>query len=198
MPENKYVGLDRLPGRLLRAAAPVMWQLLVLIINLSLKSGKFITEWKHAKVLQLYKSGPSMETNNYRSISILPVLSKLLVRFGRSSYTDYLEEHKLLTIAQSGLRRLHSNVTSLLNVINRWLNNIDKGLVTGVVFIDLRKAFDTVDTYILLAKLKECEVIGIEHQWFWSYLAGRSQSVSMDDHLSDHLPVNIGVPQGSI
>ena len=139
-----------------------------------------------------------METNNYRSISILPVLSKLLVRFGRSSYTDYLEEHKLLTIAQSGLRRLHSNVTSLLNVINRWLNNIDAGLVTGVVFIDLRKAFDTVDTYILLAKLKECEVIGIEHQWFWSYLAGRSQSVSMDDHLSDHLPVNIGVPQGSI
>ena len=138
-----------------------------------------------------------METNNYRSISILPVLSKLLVRFGRSSYTDYLEEHTLLTIAQSGLRRLHSNVTSLLNVINRWLNNIDKGLVTGVVFIDLRKAFDTVDTYILLAKLKECEVIGIEHQWFWSYLAGRSQSVSMDDHLSDHLPVNIGVPQGS-
>ena len=102
-------------------------------------------------------------------------------------------------IAQSGFRRLHSNVTSLLNVINRWLNNIDKGLVTGVVFIDLRKAFDTVDTNIFCwLNLKDLGVTGIEHQWFWSYLAGRSQSVSVDGHLSDPLPVNIGVLQGSI
>ena len=78
------------------------------------------------------------------------------------------------------------------------VNNIDKGLVTGVVFIDLRKAFDTLDTDILLAKLKGCGVTDIEHQWFWSYLTGRSQTVSVDGHLSDHLPVNIGVLQGSI
>ena len=133
----------------------------------------FITEWKHAKVLPLYKSGPSLETNNYRPISILPALSKLLECFVHSSFTDYLEEHKLLTITQSGFRRLHSTVTSLLNVTSRWLNNIDKGLVKGVVFIDLRKAFDTVDTDILLAKLKGFGVTSIEHQWFWSYLTCR-------------------------
>ena len=67
------------------------------------------------------------------------------------------------------------------------------GLVTGVVFIDLRKAFDTVDTDILLAKLKGFGVTGIEHQWFWSDLTG-SQSVSVDGNLSDPLHVNIGVP----
>ena len=78
------------------------------------------------------------------------------------------------------------------------VKNIDKGLVTGVVFTDLRKAFDTVDTDILLAKLKGFGVTDIEHQWFWSYLIGRSQSVSVDGHLSDPLPVNIGVPQGLI
>ena len=139
-----------------------------------------------------------MENNDYMPISILPVLSKLFERFVHSSFTDYLEEHKLLTIAQSGYRRLHSTLTSLLNVTSRWLKHIDKGFVTGVFFIDFRKAFDTVATDILLAKLKGSGVTGIEHRWFWSYLTGRSQSVSMDGHLSDPLSVNTGVPQGSI
>ncbi len=86
------------------------------ILNLSLQSGKFISEWKHAKVQPLFKSGPAMETNNYRPISILPILSKLLERFVHISFSEYLEEHNLLTIAQSGFRRLHSTVTSLLHV----------------------------------------------------------------------------------
>ncbi len=134
MPENKAVGLDRLPGRLLRAAALIISEPLVYILNLSLQSGKFISEWKHAKVLPLFKSGPAMETNNYRPISILPILSKLLEHFVHSSFSEYFEEHNLLIIAQSGFRRLHSTVTSLLHVTDRWLMNIDKGLVTGVVF----------------------------------------------------------------
>ena len=87
-------------------------------------------------------------------------------------------------------------MTSLLNVTN--VKNIDAGLVTGIVFIDLWKAFDTMHPDILLAKFKRFGVTGIEHQWFWSYLTGRSQSVLVDGHLFDPLPVNIGVPQGSI
>ncbi len=76
--------------------------------------------------------------------------------------------------------------------------NIDKSLVTGVVFIDLRTAFDTVDVNILLTKLPSIGIKGMEHKWFKSYLSGRSQSVSVDGHLSDPLPVRIGVPQGLI
>ncbi len=75
--------------------------------------------------------------------------------------------------------------------------NIDKGLVTGVVFIDLRKAFDTVDVNILLAKLPSFGITEMQHKWFKSYLSGRSQSVSVDGHLSDPLTVSIGVPQSS-
>ena len=90
-------------------------------------------------------------------------------------------------------------MTSLLNVTSRWLKHIDAGLVTGVVFIDPRKAFDTVDTGIMLAKLKGFGgYTGLEHQWLWSYLTGRSHTFLVDGHLSDLLPVNIGVPQGSI
>ncbi len=89
-------------------------------------------------------------------------------------------------------------MTALLQVTDRWLENIDKGLVTGVVFIDLSKAFDTIDLDILLAKLPSFGVEGVEHQWFRSYLTCRIQFVTVDDHLSDHLPVSIGVSQGSI
>ncbi len=119
MPENNAVCLDRLPGRLLRAAVPIISEPWAHILNLYLQSGKFISEWKHAKVLPILKSGLAMETNNYRPISILPILSKLLQRFVHISFSEYLEEHNLLTIAQSGFRRLHSTVTSLLHVTDR-------------------------------------------------------------------------------
>ncbi len=98
MSENKAVDLDRLPGRLLSAAVPIISEPLAYIRNLSLQSGKFISEWKHAKVLPLFKSGPAMETTNYRPISILPILSKLLERFVHSSFSEYIEEHNLLTM----------------------------------------------------------------------------------------------------
>ncbi len=88
MPENNAVGLDKLPGRLQRAAAPIISEPLAYILTLSLQSGKFTSEWKHAEVLPLFKSGPAMATNNYRHISILPILSKLLERFVHNSFSE--------------------------------------------------------------------------------------------------------------
>ncbi len=153
MPENKTVRLDKLSGKLLRGAAPIIAQPLAFILSRSLQSGNFISEWKHAKVLPLHKTGPQMERNNCRPISILPIFSKILERFVHSNFSQILDKHNLITITQSGFRKLHSTVTSLLNVIDKWLRNIDNGLVTGVVFIDLIKAFNTVDMNILLSKL---------------------------------------------
>ncbi len=198
MSENKAVGLDKLPGKLLRAAAPIISNPLSFILNLSLQSGKFISEWKYAKVLPLFKSGSVMERNNYRPISILPILSKILERFVHTHLTEFLDVNNLLTSVQSGFRKLHSTVTALLHVTERWLRNIDQGLVTGVVFVDLRKAFDSVDIDVLLAKLPQFGITGKEHIWFKSYLTGRSQSVTVSGQISDPLPVSIGVPQGSI
>ncbi len=128
----------------------------------------------------------------------MPILSKVLERFVHTSFTVFLEDFKLLTVAQSGFRQLHSTVTALFQVTDRWLENIDKGLATRVVFIDLHKAFDNVDLDIILAKLPSFGVDGVEHQWFWSYLTCRIQSVTVDGHLSDPLPVSIGVPQSTI
>ena len=167
-------------------------------MNQSLSQGVFPTDWKQAKVTPVYKSGATNNTNNYRPISVLPILSKLLERFVHTHLSSFLEENNLLTIVQSGFRRLHSTLTSLIHVTDKWLRNIEKGLVTGVVFIDLRKAFDTVDFSILEKKLHGYGVQGTELQWFSSYLQGRTQVVSIDGELSEPLPVTVGVPQGSI
>ncbi len=96
-------------------------------------------------------------------------------------------------MAHSGFSQLHSTLITLLQVTDCWLENIDKSFVTGVVFINLHKAFDTVDQDILLAKLPNFGVEGVKHQWFQSYLTGRLQAVTVDGHLSDPLPVPIGV-----
>ncbi len=133
-----------------------------------------------------------METNNYRPISFLPILCKRLECY---VHTEYYVTNNLLT---TGSRRLHSTVTYLLHVTDQWLKNIDEGLVTGVVFIDLWKAFDIVVVDILLAKLTSFAIGGVEHQWFQGYLSGRSQSLSVNSHLSDSLPVSMGVPQCSL
>ncbi len=130
MSENKAVGLDKISSRLLRIAAPIISKPLTSIMNKSLQNGKCITEWKLAKVIPLHKSGPTIERNNYRPISILLILSKIPERFVHSYYSDYLTEFKLFTIAQSGFRKLHSTVASLVHITDRWLSNIDKGLVT--------------------------------------------------------------------
>ncbi len=96
MPENKAVGLDKIFSRLLRIAAPIISKALTSIINKSLQNGTIITEWKHAKVIPLHKSGPTIGRNNYRPISILPILSEVLERFVYSCYSDYVTEFKYL------------------------------------------------------------------------------------------------------
>ncbi len=198
LPTNKAIGLDGISGRLLKHAGSAICTSLTYIMNQSLSQAKFPTDWKQAKVIPIFKSGSPNETNNYRPISILPILSKIMEKFVHYHFSQFLENNNLLTLAQSGFRRLHSTLTSLIQCTDRWLRNIDKGLITGVVFIDLRKAFDTVNFEILLQKLQEYGVNGSELEWFSSYLHGRSQVVTIDGVLSESLPVTVGVPQGSI
>ncbi len=131
MPESNAVDLDKKSNRLLRIAAPIISKPLTSTMNKSLQNCKFITEWKHAKVIPLHKSGPTIERNNYRSISIQPILSKVLERFVHSCYSDYLTKFKLFTIAQSGFRKLHATITTLIHIIDRWLSNINKSLATS-------------------------------------------------------------------
>ncbi len=160
MSANKATGIDGITSRSLKADAPVICDSRAFIMNLSIYTGIFINDWKVAKVIPLYKSGNASKVSNYQPISILSVPSKILERHIHTTFYDYLESNNLITIHQSGFRPKHSFDTALIKMTDEWLSNIDSGNVTGLIYIDLRKAFDTVNHCIMIQKLAAYSVAG--------------------------------------
>ena len=148
---NKATGIDKISNRILKMAAPVIYKNLTDLFNLSITSGVFPSDWKI--VSPLFKSGELTDANNYRPISVLPTIARVFERLIFDQLYTYVNENNFLYTYQSGFRPLHSTLTALLDITNEWCFNIDKGMVNGVVFLDLKKAFDTVDHVILLTKL---------------------------------------------
>ena len=195
---NKATGIDMIGPRLLKLAAPFIADEITFICNHSITNSVFPSKWKEAKVTPLHKNGPHEEVNNYRPISILPVLSKVLEKHVHESLSEFLHQHELLHQTQSGFRAQHSCETALINIVDLWLNAIDNGKMVGVVLVDFKKAFDLVDHEILKNKL---EIYGIKDEallWFNTYLTNRKQQVTVDNCKSDFQPISCGVPQGSI
>ena len=163
----------------------------------SIYTGIFPNEWKEARVSPVHKNGAKHEPSNYRPISVIPTVSKIFEKIVFDQLNKYFNDNNLLTSCQSGFRSLHSTMTALLEATNSWSVNIDNGLVNEVVFIDLKKAFDTIDHQIILKKLRN---YGIDHcslKWFKSYLTGRTQKCKVNDRLSKSTSINCGIPQGS-
>ncbi len=198
MDNNKSTGLDLFNVKLLKLAAPYVSQSLAHICNLSLNTSKFPDDWKKAKVTPIFKSGDKSNVSNYRPISVLPIISKIIERNVHNQLYAYLCSKNILSDSQSGFRSKHSTTTTLLDVQDYILNNMDKGLATGVIFLDLKKAFDTVNHEILIKKLAKYGINGNELNWFKSYLHNRSQAVRVNSSLSDFKTYNTGIPQGSI
>ena len=195
---KKAAGLDGISPRLLRAATPAIVEPLTKIINLCLSKGTFPASWKIEKVTPVFKAGDNLNISNYRPISILPVLSKLLERHVHLALYKYLNQHDVLFKHQSGFRPFHSCETAMIDLVDNLLGNMDNGLVSGLSLIDFRKAFDLVDHGVLLKKLAIYQLSDASLQWFRSYLERRLQKVSINGVLSSSLPINSGVPQGSI
>ena len=196
---NKAIGLDRISSRLLKDGTEVVAPLLTYIINLSLSSGRFPENWKLAKITALYKNSGKMDNcDNYRPISILLTVSKIVERAVHSQLYEYLTTNTLLYIKQYGFRRKRSTASALLKFTDEILNNMVQGEVTGAVFLDLKKAFDTVNHRILLLKLQSLGVDVLSIPWFKSYLENRGFQTSVGNSISSKKTMNIGVPQGSV
>ena len=144
----------------------------------------------------LYKKNSSLEAGNYRPVSILSVVSKILEKSVYSQLVEFLDENKLLFEFQSGFRSKYSTDTCLIHLFDYLKSNTAKGLYTGMLLLDLQKAFDTVDHEILCKKLETIGVLSVS--WFRSYLCDRKQFVQINSVLSDPGLVTCGVPQGSI
>ena len=150
----------------------------------------------------MYKSGPRNVLENYRSISILPVVAKVLEKeVVHKQLYQHLAENNLLYPCQKGFRPKRSTHSALIKVSDHSLSNMDKGLVSVVIFLDLAKAFHTEKHSLLINKLKALGVNGINldwFQWFASYLDCRQQQVFYNGELSATQSITTGVPQGSV
>ena len=195
---NKATGIDKISNRILKLAAPVIYKNLTDLFNLSITSGVFPSDWKIAKVSPLFKLGDLTDANNYRPISVLPTIARVFERLIFDQLYTYVNENNFLYTYQSGFRPLHSTLTALLDITNEWCFNIDKGMVNGVLFLDLKKAFDTVDHVILLTKLRYYGVETDTVNWFTSYLQNRQQVCYANGITSSIDYITCGVPQGSI
>ena len=150
------------------------------LFNLSIETNIFPHDLGIAKVSPLFKSGDHSDKDNYRPISVIPTVARIFERIIYDQLYTYLIENELLNPQQSGFRSLHSTVTALLDLINECWYNIDRKMVNGVILLDLKKAFDTVNHDILLKKLEyfgfDCSSIAFFHL----YVSNRQQQCNVN------------------
>ena len=168
------------------------------ICNLSLQNGIFPDEMKIAKVCPIYKNGNAMLFVQYRPVSVLPVMSKVLEKVMYDRIYNFLQELDLLYELQFGFRPKYSTYMALTASVEKIISALDKGEFMIGVFLDFSKAFDTIDHGILLTKLETYGIRGVAKKWFSSYLSNRYQSVCYNGVTSSRKKISCGVPQGSI
>ena len=194
---SKSAGTDNIPSTLIKDGAEKIAAPLTFLINLSLQLGTFPTTEKTAKT-PIFKSGDRTLPDNYRPISVLNVFSKVLERIVYNQLSTFLERKNLLYRHQYGFRRHRSTEHAVTMFVDNLRMNTNNSQLTGAVYVDLRKAFDTVHHASLLHKLPSFGISGKEHLWFSDYLFNRSQYVVIDSIQSDVSRITHGVPQGSI
>lgn len=193
--------LDPIPTKLLKSCIDVLAEPLSRLVNMALAEGCFPELFRAAVVTPLIKKSslPREEFSNYRPISNLSFISKLLERIINIRLTDHINSFSNFTPFQSAYRKFHSTETALLRIQNDLLLAMDKQQVTALVLLDLSAAFDTVDHKILLHRLEGWfGISGNALKILSSYLSSRSQSVLVDGVSSSSLPLSTGVPQGSV
>ena len=195
---SKAIGADHLSVQMLTLILDELLSVITHIVNFSLKTSLFPSAWKKAFVIPLPKIPNPVLLEQFRPISILPILSKVLEQIVHKQFSSYLNCYKLLSPYQSGFRPSHSTITALIKVTDdiRWA--MDNKLLTLLVLLDFSSAFNSVDFDILLGILSSLNVSPQTVTWFESYLRGRSQCVNCDEVSSDWCDLTAGVPQGGV
>jgi uncharacterized protein YlbG (UPF0298 family) len=196
--KNASAGYDGVHAKVVKASYKEFLTPLTHVMNLSLLQGTFPDTMKIAKVIPLYKSGDHMSISNYRPVSILPLFSKILERLMYSRIISFMNRNSILYKYQFGFREGHSTNMALLVLAEQILSAIDNGEFVVGVFLDFKKAFDTVNHNIVLNKLYKYGIRGIAHSWIKDYLLNRQQYVSFNYVESSKQNIVCGVPQGSI
>jgi hypothetical protein len=193
--------IDLIPTRLLKSCLNALLLPLTTLINLSISDSVFPDEFKLAIVTPLHKnhSLPTHDLSSYRPISNLNFISKILERIIHNRLNQHLNSFPSLSPYQSAYRKFHSTETALLRIYNDLLVAISQQKLSALVLLDLSAAFDTIDHTILLSRLtSNFGISGSALSLISSYLSNRSQSVSIQSHISPPAPITTGIPQGSV
>ena len=169
-------------SRALKCTGTLIADCIEKIYNNSINESVFPTQWKLARVTPIFKEGDHQVALNFRPISILPVLSKLLERHVAVTLLTWLTKHNLLLNNQSSYRPNFSCITALIKLVDDLLSDIDKGSLNGLLLVDLRKAFDLINHDLLIEKLACYYLTESSLEWFRSYL---------ENNLSSYAPVNV-------
>ena len=195
---NTATGYDNISSFFLRLGGDVLAPKLSLYFSTAFEIGIFPQIFKTGKVIPIFKSGDKHLLQNYRPISLLPSMSKVFEKLIKNRLMNFFVNHKVFYDSRYGFREKLSVIHALIEVITPLYDRIQDNLHTGILQIDLRKAFDTVSHPILLHKLYHYGIRGPAFSLLESYLSYRCQFVSLNNCHSSSKPINIGVPQGSI
>ena len=168
-----------------------------MIFNSSFRHGVFPDIWKLARVTAIFKSGSRSDANNYRSISVICVFSRILERIVHDQVYDYLSSRDILMTSQSAFQKLCSMIASLIDSTEFCYENIDHKKVNLAIFLDLKRAFDTVDHKVLLEKLEAYGILELAGNWFRLYQEDRQQCCKLNCYESRAKIISCGIPQRS-
>ena len=196
--ENKSTGPSSIPLKMLSVIPDLITLPLAYIINMSFLTGEYPDMLKIVKVIPIHKGGSTQDINNYRPISLLSIFNKIIEKLVHRRLYNFLLEHNILYQSQFGFRKNNSTVYALAQITEMIKVSIDSGKFGRGIFVDLRKAFDTVNHEILLSKLEHYGIRDSMLNWLRSYLTDRKQFVTINGNSSELLNNNCGVPQGSV
>ena len=195
---SKSTGPDEFHPRFLKETVDSISLPVTMLFNKSLSEGKLPNEWKLANVTSIFKSGDKTKASNYRPISITCILCRLLENVVKTTIMTHCTENAIFSDSQYGFRPKRGCILQLLKVFDDWTKYMDYDIPVDVVYLDFRKAFDSVPHKRLLLKLERLGISGNILKWIDSFLSERKQCVRVNGKLSDWSDVTSGVPQGSV
>lgn len=189
-------GFDNIPITIIKKVIQPIADPLCHLINLSLLSGTVPKLLKIAKIIPIYKSGPVNDAANFRPISLLPSFSKIFEQAVCDRLVKHLNHYDIITSAQHGFRAGHNTTTALISGLSYIYDAIDNHDSCIGIFLDVAKAFDSINHDILLSKLHHYGIRGLALSWFRSYISDCYQFIPDNNNTSTYAPIRSGVPQG--
>ena len=194
---KKATGHDKIPSRAIKENKCILVPILVFLINLIIENSVFPDCLKIARVTPVFKKGDKQNCNNYRPISILSAISKIVEKILSYQIIDFLETNSILTASQFGFRKGKNTTGAINELMEQLYDNFNHGETTVGVFLDFSKAFDTINHKILVSKLKFNGFQPAAANLIENYLQNRQQFVFANNCMSEMRSISIGVPQGS-